>query len=932
MNVFKIPRCLGGIALVLALISTIVPAAAVETPVVAQAGGQATLSGTVHDQTGASVPNAQVTVSGASTASTTTDTGGNFSVTVPAGIYRIAIAKGGFNPVALPDVVAATGTSTPLAVTMTQASLNSLQTIGTVTSTTSGSSINAGPAQTTVIPGQAFQDLADPQINSVLQRIPGLTIQQMGSQQDRTIVVGGVQPYETQILIDGHPLAQGQNGVWVSTYFPSFLIGSAEVQSGPGNTTPFANLAVGGTANLVTPGFTKQMHLALNQSVDNYGSESTTFLGTGSVGHLGFVVDLGTLGQNTPFTGKTDCITLPDGSNPGFSVVSGCGPADGNFYQRGEVIKLKYDFTPTTSLTTSFVGAWGGYTPQGTAWGTALGPTTIENCTVAAPIICGVPNNPDIGKVINGYAWYTGSSIYNDQTMWDAEFRTAIGSGTLLVRPYIGQIEPEIIVDAGNEGFGYFYGAPGVFDSNATGTLVPGQPIPAGYAPSTGSTEAACQGSYNNIFNPHGIYTTTGTNQFICFDNPYTTYEQDKLYGMTTSFTQPLGGDNFLQLTYDFHGQSTFAYIDQPSAVSVPFSTDRYSTFALTGGFAVAPMVTLNLGLYDTLWNVVGQEPISDTNSALTGFSRTISHFDPHVAFVVRPDAADSIRVSAGTSTTFPYVGQVSGLATYETPACSLGAPYADGGTLTEKNPSLNPETSIAYDVGADHRFSNNSVVSLDLQETVVHGVFEELTSSVPSTNPNLCLSTPALEGIYFPANVARLVAQSANLKYTYAPPKGLGFNLAASAESSIISGFTAANAPQLPANSIQVCGPGTTVGATTCIPYLQGYGQFTWTGPGMFLALGVQYYGNNNSYFSPPFAQADFVARHTITKNATLQFSVQNLLNTNNYGQYLPIPNAGTPLITNVVVGNTIQQGSFATSLVPASPRYVRLDLNVHI
>jgi outer membrane receptor protein involved in Fe transport len=99
-----------------------------------------------------------------------------------------------------------------------------------------------------------------------------------------------------------------------------------------------------------------------------------------------------------------------------------------------------------------------------------------------------------------------------------------------------------------------------------------------------------------------------------------------------------------------------------------------------------------------------------------------------------------------------------------------------------------------------------------------------------------------------------------------------------------------------------------------------------------MFLALGVQYYGNNNSYFSPPFAQADFVARHTITKNATLQFSVQNLLNTNNYGQYLPIPNAGTPLITNVVVGNTIQQGSFATSLVPASPRYVRLDLNVHI
>ena len=59
---------------------------------------------------------------------------------------------------------------------------------------------------------------------------------------------------------------------------------------------------------------------------------------------------------------------------------------------------------------------------------------------------------------------------------------------------------------------------------------------------------------------------------------------------------------------------------------------------------------------------------------------------------------------------------------------------------------------------------------------------------------------------------------------------------------------------------------------------------------------------------------------------------SVQNLLNTNNYGLYLPIPNAGTPLITNNVVGNSIQQGNSPTSLVPASPRYVHMDLNLHI
>jgi outer membrane receptor protein involved in Fe transport len=935
MNVLKSTRYFGVLAVAVALLSSIMPAAAATTPpIVSQATAGATLTGSVHDGTGAAVPNAQVTVTGSTTQSTTTDAGGSFSVSVPAGLYRVSIAKGGYNSVALPDVVAAADSSTPLAVTMTQVSLESLRTIGTVTSTSRGGSINAGPAQSTYVSGQQFADLGAPQINDVLQRVPGLTVQQMGSQQDRSIVVGGVQPYETQVLVDGHPLALGQYGVWVSTYFPSFLIGSAEVQSGPGNTTPFANLAVGGTVNLVTPGYTKQTHLSITQGGDNYGSQSTTFLGTGSIGNLSYVVDLGTLGQNTPLTGTTQCITLPDSGNPGHSIVSNCESADGNFYQRGEVFKLKYDFSPKTSFEAGFVGAWGGYSPQGTAWGSFLGPTTIENCTVSTPVICGKPNTPQVGQTINGYQWYTGSSIYNNQTLWEAQFRTAIGSGTLLVRPYIGQIEPEIIVDNANEQNGYFYGQPGVF---APG-LTPGQPVPggAGYVAPAGTAEASCQGSFSSVANPSGIYTTTNTNQFICFNNPYTTYEQDKLYGMTTSFVQPFGDNgNFLNFTYDFHGQSTFAYINQPSFVSVPFSTDRYSTFSLTGAFGIAPSVTMNFGLYDTLWTVNGVQlanPGVVGSTALTGLNRAISHFDPHVAFVARPDANDSIRLAAGTSTTFPFVGQVSGLATYETPACSLGAPYADGGTLTEKNPNLNPETSIAYDLGGDHRFGNNSVLSVDLQETVVHGVFEQLTSSLASGLPNICLSTPALEGIYFPANVAQLVAKSVNLKYSYTPQSGLGYNIAASAQSSIISGFTAADAPLLPANNSQVCGPGTTVGASTCIPYLQAYGQVTWSHrDDYFVGLGAQFYGKNNAYFQPPFTLVDLVARRNVSKNATLQLSVENLLNTNNFGAYLPIPGAGTPLVTNNVVGNSIQQGSFGTSLVPASPRYVRLDLRLH-
>src|SRR5271154_2090392 len=113
MNVFKTRQCFGMFAVALALVSSTAPGGAATPPVVAQATAQATLTGAVHDGTGAPVVGAHVTVTGATTQTATPDAAGNFSVTVPAGIYRVAIDKGGYNAVALTDVTAAPGTSTP---------------------------------------------------------------------------------------------------------------------------------------------------------------------------------------------------------------------------------------------------------------------------------------------------------------------------------------------------------------------------------------------------------------------------------------------------------------------------------------------------------------------------------------------------------------------------------------------------------------------------------------------------------------------------------------------------------------------------------------------------------------------------------------------------------------------------------------------------
>ncbi len=804
----------------------------------------------------------------------------------------------------------------PVNITLGQQDLTSLRTIGSVTTTGRGTSvINTGAASSSYVPGQTFAEVANPQINDVLQRLPDVTLQHMGSQPDTTIVVGGVQPYETQVLVDGHPLALGQFGVWLSQYFPSYLIGGAETQSGPGNTTPFANIAVGGTVNLLTPSFTTRPSAEIDYGADNYASQFSNFLGSGALGKLQYVVGAGTSSINGPYYGTKKCVVQSTQSGaldnkPGnVGVVQYCGDASGSFFSKGEVGKLRFNFSQATSLDLGFTGAWGGYSPQGTAWGSYLGPTRIVQCLPDNPAHCSNPSDANvIGKTIDAYQWYLGSAIYNNQELFDAQLRTTLGDNTLLVRPYLGDIEPEV-----NTGGESQASTPELFST-------------VGGAGSAGF-KTACENAFGNLTSPQG-QTVIINGQQECFGSAFTTFEQDKLYGSTFSFIHPFGND-VVNLTYDFHGQSTFAYINSPIPPSVPFSTDRYSTFSLTSDLNLTRALDAKLGLYNTNWTVVGFQlanPRDTTSTTLTGLDRTVTRFDPHFALTFHPSSSVSYRAAVGSSATFPFVGQVSGLATYEPPAQSLGPPFQNGGTLTEKNPNLQPEVSIAYAVGADKRLRNGSVLSLDLQDSVIHNVFEQLTSSVPLNG--------GLEGIFLPVNAARLHTEIATLRYGYAPRVGFGANASLSANRSIINGVPlgVGSVAVVPANGVQICGNGVAApGIATCIPYLKGYGQLTYAARnGSFVGLGVEYEGKNNSYFQPPFALVDLEFRRPVTREAELLVSAENLLDTNVFSNasYLATPNAGTPLVADAATGG---QTSFVPTLVSAVARTVRLQVRLH-
>ena len=926
------------------------------TPARAQtpAGANGTLTGSVKTSSGAPLAGAMITVTGASTASTTTDAAGIFTLALPPGLYAVSVAHGGFTPTSLRDIAVVAGNSQPLAVTLSEQTLSSLRTIGSVsTSNRSGtSSINIGAATSTTISAQPFKDLASPQINDVLQRIPDLTVQHMGSQQDTSIIVGGLQPYETQVLIDGHPIALGQYGVWLSHLFPEYLVGGIETQSGPGNTTAFANIAVGGTVNVLTPSFTQAQTAEFTTGIDRYESSYSNLLVTGSHKKLQYVVAAGTAGSNGPYFKKQGCAVQEDyaataNSPTSTGIVQFCGDMSGSLFGRGEMLKLKYNFSPATSFDVGFVGSFGGYSPQGSAWGNALGPTTIESC-MAAPnnLTCTNPQNANlVGKTIAAYSWYPGTQISNTQQLYTAQFRTSLGANTLLVRPYVGAIQPESYDGNAEGGYPSFFGpAPGTPNYPGPPSLGPGVPIPNTGLPNPNAFEApysaggACPVgsiySFSQINSPKNTIVTAN-GQEECFQYPYTFYEQDKLYGTTFSLIHPLH-DGFLDFTYDFHGQSTFAYANAPSNITVPFSANRYSTFSLTGETHPIRNVALDFGLYDTAWTVTGAQaqldakgnPVLDSfgNPLSTGLRRTVSHADPHLALVFRPHANDSFRLAWGTSETFPFVGDVSGTAAYQPFAQS--APAYTLGIFTEKNPGLRPELSSAYDLGADHRFKNGAVVSSDLQLTTVHDVFQQLTLAENTTFQG---QTGVL-GIFTPYNVARLRAELFTLKYNYAPLRGFGYSLALAADRSIFDGIPASaynGNPGFPVNNVQVCGNALfTPGLATCIPYLKSYGHLSFiTKHGDYAGLGIDYEGKNNPYYQPPFATADFTLRHPFTRTFEVQFSVQNLLNSNSFSA-LPAPNAGVPIVAQTSAGQT----TYASTLLPVAPRTFRIQLRAHV
>ena len=189
------------------------------------AGTTGVVTGVVRASSGAPLGGAAVELTGPNRLATSTDAHGTFTFpNVPTGMYSLQVSKAGYNVYRNDSVAAFIGETTTESVILTEASFNSLKTIGAVSTNAAGvAPLNTSTAAIDTISSTVFDNQGADQVAKVLNETPGIFTTPYspgngnpsnggspGSEQ--TPQIRGALPYETESLIDGHPVSVGAAG------------------------------------------------------------------------------------------------------------------------------------------------------------------------------------------------------------------------------------------------------------------------------------------------------------------------------------------------------------------------------------------------------------------------------------------------------------------------------------------------------------------------------------------------------------------------------------------------------------------------------------------------------------------------------------------------------------------------------------------------
>lgn len=921
----------------------VAPVAARAATVVAQASTSA-VTGTVTDDSGAPVVGAVVTLRGAKTYRTRTDAKGAFSIAdAGIGVYDVTVSKPGYATADQVGVTLIAGQPEVLTVRIERATFSSLRTIATVRANAGRGSINTAAASEAVVDAQTFTDQGQSQVTRVLSQVPGVQVS-FPSESSNAAAPGAITipnirsatSYETASLIDGHPISVGQYGDNVTTFLNANMFGSVEVVKGPGADAPVVNNAIGGTTNFRTKDPTRTPEASISFGFDNHGGSLSNFSYSNTVGKLGFVVDFATLNDASalngrqvyfdPSGGNYNGVTLQGSTtdNPnyggtssdvttGYSLLACCYRLYGNLDQTSELLKIRYQLSPTTSATVSYLG--------GQSYSDQNGNTsdiTLAQFQPGDPSYSGsLPTGPI--QVANVFAGAYSGEI-NNEPIFQAEVNTALGKDAFLARYYHAAITR----------FQYQGSNPNGLDYNSLSLY---------------GTSA-------------GLPTFNGTPAGVGFNDYYNEPETDKLSGGSFEWQHPLGDQDLLTFSVD----RTYAQSIDYSVYSglyysfnlPPGTSQTQTTYLLRGHFFLGEKVEATLSNYLNTYSStypVGCPPTpngcNDFGPSVKGTgvvfqTSTNAHYDPRLGFVYRPNASTSVRFALGSSIAPAFMGLLNQIAS--TPSYDSTNHVA---IEQQSNGNLKPETAFGYDLGADKRLKDQTVISGDVYLTDLYNRFFGQTVSTGQT----CSATTFCDGgapVGTPivnqtnTNISNARFQGIELSIKREPLVGLGYTLSGALERGYyydlppyfycsIPGPGCAMDQNLNViagqntNGVGIGIGGQSYNGNMRIPYSQGNIEVSYRlANGAYASFGDTYYGNNNSLNEPAFGIAYGTLRYPISKTLSLQLSGDNIFNA--YPGILPIYGGGRPItlangLTAATVGNVLGPATYRLMLSAKLP-----------
>lgn len=677
------------------------------TPSAASAAG-VTITGTLLDQhrhtpiAGAHVAAEQ---GSQSVATAVTDASGAYTLTVPsAGIYAVIVSAAGYQAQRSGDVVippGAAGVTANLAM-LPASGTDTPHQIGHVSTAEQRTALQTSVTVNRSVDPATTEAENYTRVGNALQKLPGVNLRNQNTtvSDDMYIDLRGLKPSESMALLDGHPIGPvgvlaGTGGQFNFQDSPLFALRNVQVTFGAGATGLYGTDATGGTIDMQTIDPTPGRHFDLQEGYGDQGHRITNLRATGTQGKLGYALVYGVQGTYGGFAPQQMTHNGSWGTN---WTTTGSQPVQypytyavsQNYLLRNDLLKLRYAFSPATTLTITGYSATSWDDKSGTdnnasPYGYQLYSAPVGNAyakTAGCPADVGVLTNGGI-QCMTAQQWAAATT----GPQGGGESWQAIGNQDYHARLTTTAGNHTITVDGFTDAYNLQYNR----NQSSTGTNA------AGVSYLNGPF-------YQNIWHSRG---------YLISDD-FVTGQHDIGFGFYTWNENEYGN----------------SYNGSVLAPTTPRNIGNNNVF-------FRDVFTMNdkLSFYANAWF-----------KHLSTVHRSV--FDPRLSVVYHPRPADVFRVTAGRSDGEPdpsLQNQNLTAAPALNASCSSLKAGANGlvNVGTVGNPSLTDESATDYELAYGHRFRGDSMIQIDYYNT--HETNMLFQQSFQATPAMLALVPPSV-------------------------------------------------------------------------------------------------------------------------------------------------------------------------------------------